>query len=394
MAKKTSMAKTSKKPRRKVKPVRGTRAGKGPAGESPFDAEKFEQVLQVGGIRTGTLDAVPTAAGGGPQSCRVAFVDTGGGLRFTVALDRGGDIVEATFNQHNLAYLTPNGLRPPSHAYNANLDWLRAWAGGLLTSCGPNYFGPPREEDGHALGLHGHHSNTPAAVEMLINPDPQRGRSEMLLSLVIRDSRMFGPVLEVRRQIQCRLGVPEIVLYDQITNRGNEKVAHNWLYHVNLGYPLVDAGAKLIYRGACQHLPPDEKMTAAKLNRLKKVTEPLDEHGGAGERVILCDNEPDGDGMCHAGLINQRLGLALELAYPADALPRFANWQHFGPGGSYVTGLEPFSGSLLGKDSDDHPKAAEWLSPGQTKRYRMTIKLHSDRAALRALAGHDGELTL
>jgi hypothetical protein len=371
----------------------GLTPGAGPAEPCPFDATRFENILQVGGIRTGSLDCVPTAAGGGPQSCRVAFVDTGGGLRFTVALDRGGDIVDAAYNQHNLAYLTPNGYRPPSHAYHFAADWLTGWPGGLLTSCGPNYFGPPRTEDGHSLGLHGHHSNTPAAVEMLLNPDPQRGRNEMLLSLVIRDSRMFGPVLEVRRQIQCRLGIPQIVLYDQVTNRGNTRVAHNWLYHVNLGYPLVDAGAKLIYRGRTQYLPVDAKMNDAKLNKLKTVPPPLEEHRGPGERVLIVDNEPDGEGMCHAGLINAKLGLALELVYPSECFPRLVNWQHFGPS-SYVTGLEPFSGSLLGKDNDKHPKAAQWLEPGETRRYQMTIKVHEDKAGLRSLAGRDGKLTM
>ena len=373
----------------------GLAAGAGPLDACAFDTNKFENVLQVGGIRTGTLDCVPTAAGGGSQCCRVALVDTGAGLRFTVNLDRGGDIIDAAYKQHALAYLTPGGYRVPEHAYHAGFDWLRGWAGGLLTSCGPNYFGPPRKEDGHQLGLHGHHSNTPAAVEMILNPDPARGRNEMLLSLVIRDATMFGPVLEVRRQIQCRLGVPEITIYDQVTNRFNTRAAHNWLYHVNLGYPLVDAGARFIYRGKTQVLgvPVKGKLNDATLNAMKKATDPIEEHRGNGERLLLIDNEPDGEGLCHAGLINAKIGLALELVYPAACLPRLANWQHYGPG-SYVTGIEPFSGSLLGKDADQHEKAAQWLEPGETKRYQLTIKLHEGKDALRRMAARDGKLTL
>jgi hypothetical protein len=61
------------------------------------DLAKFENPLQLGGIRTGTLDS-PGAGGG--QPVRVALFDTGAGLRFTVALDRGGDIVDASFKQH------------------------------------------------------------------------------------------------------------------------------------------------------------------------------------------------------------------------------------------------------------------------------------------------------
>ncbi len=376
------------------KPTRGIQSGEGPREQCPFDTDKFENILQIGGIRTGSLDSQPTAAGGGPQSCRVAFIDTGAGLRFTVNLDRGGDIVDASFKQHNLAYLTPNGHRPPNHAYHSGADWLRGWPGGLLTSCGPHYFGPPRVEDGFTLGVHGHHSNTPAAVEMLHNPDPQRGRNAMLLAMVIRDATMFGPIIEVRRTIQCRLGVNEIALYDEVINRGNTRCAHNWLYHINLGYPLVDAGAKLIYKGRAQYLGGETPMTAAKLNEFKTVTGPLESHRGSGERVLLVDNAADDAGLCHAGLINEELGLAFEVAYPAACLPRFANWQHFGPGGSYVTGLEPFSGSLLGKEKDQHPQAVQWLEPGESKRYQMTIRVSDEKGMMESLALRDGRLTM
>ena len=91
------------------------------------DLAKFENPLQLGGIRTGTLDS-PGAGGG--QPVRVALFDTGAGLRFTVALDRGGDIVDASFKQHAFAYLTPDGLVPQSATFHTGAEWLRGWAGG------------------------------------------------------------------------------------------------------------------------------------------------------------------------------------------------------------------------------------------------------------------------
>ncbi|MCE9590328.1 MAG: aldose 1-epimerase family protein [Planctomycetes bacterium] len=364
-----------------------------------FDTDKFENVHQVGGITTATLDH--PGLGGVTRGTRVAFVNTGAGLRFTVALDRGGDIVDASFNQHSLAYLSPNGMRPPSHAYHHGLDWLRGWAGGLVTTCGPQYIGGPREEDGATTSLHGHHSNSPAAVEMILNPDPHRGRREMLLSMVVRDSRMFGPVVEVRRQIQCALGVPEIIIHDHVTNRGNTRCAHHWLYHVNLGYPLLDRGAKHIYRGPAEFwempAPPGEsiirRIGQAAMNRIKTATGPLDAHRGSGERGLIVRVKPARDGMCHVGLVNAKLNLGFELIYPAKALPRLANWQHFGPGGSYVSGIEPFSGSLLGKARDKFPGAEQYLEPGESRRYQLTIRVHNDKAGIKGLMSHDGEVS-
>ena len=36
--------------------------------------------------------------------------------------------------------------------------------------------------------------------------------------------------------------------------------------------------------------------------------------------------------------------------------------------------LEPFSGSLWGKDQDNHPLAAQWLEPGQSRLYEIEIQ--------------------
>lgn len=360
-----------------------------------LETAKFENPLQLGGIRTGTLDS-PGASGG--CATRVALFDTGAGLRFTVALDRGGDIVDASFNQFALAYLTPNGLVPPSPAYHTGVEWLRGWAGGLVTTCGPEYMGGPREEDGVMTSLHGRYSGQVAQIETLRNPDPHRGRLDMELGLLVRDARMFGPVFEIHRMIRCTLGVPEIRIEDEVTNRGDTRAAHHWLYHCNLGWPLLDRGARFIYRGRAEYwiVPPPpgqdivQPLAAAAMNKLKRVPDSLPEHAGAGERGLIVETEAGRDGWCRVGLLNEKLKLGLEISYPKKALPRLANWQHYGPRGSYVSGLEPFSGSLLGKARDKHPLAHSTLRPGETRQYQLKFRVLSGRAELQEMAKRDG----
>ena len=176
-------------------------------------------------------------------------MDTGSGLRFTVALDRGGDIVEACYQNVNLAYLTPNGYKPPSLSLHRDEDWLASWPGGLVSACGPRYIGAGREEDGQKLSLHGPMSNTPAALLAIKNPNLRQGKPEMALDMVVRDTTLYGPVVEVLKHLQCTLGEPVIKLADTVTNLGNASVAHNWLYHVNLGYPLLDRDTRFVYSG-------------------------------------------------------------------------------------------------------------------------------------------------
>lgn len=362
------------------------------------DLRKFENVHQLGGIRTGTLDS-PGPGGGRPV--RVAFVDTGAGLRFTVALDRGGDIVDAGYQQFGLAYLTPNGLLPPTHAYSAGNEWLAGWAGGLVTTCGPHFIGGARMEDGVQTSLHGRYSQQVALIETLRNPEPHHGRLEMELGLIVRDARLFGPSFEIRRAIRCTLGVPEITIEDEVANRGDTRVAHHWLYHCNLGYPLLDEGARFIYRGPAQYwvIPPPpgedivQPLSAAAMNRLKRVPDGLAQHTGSAERGLIVDAEADGEGWCRIGLSNEKLKLGLEISYLKKALPRLANWQHYGPHGSYVSGLEPFAGSLLGSARDQHPLAQQFLDPGESRKYQLQLRVLSGAAELGTLAKHDGRLT-
>ena len=352
---------------------------------------RFENPLQLGGIRLGTLEERG-------QPVRTAFFDTGSGLRFTVALDRGGDITDARFNAHNLAYLSPVGLVPPSHAHHSGAEWLQGWAGGLVTTCGPHYIGCPREEDGTAVSLHGHYSNTPATVESVWNPDPRRGILDMSLGLLIRVTRVFGPSFEIRRNISCKLGEPEVIIRDEVWNHGDTTVAHNWLYHCNLGYPLLDEGARFVYRGRAMHwqlpAPKGESLLqpipAAAMNRLKRVPAPMAEHAGGVERGLIVDVESDRKGVCWIGLVNPRLKLGLEIAYPSKALPRMANWQHYGPRGCYVSALEPFHGSLLGKALDKSPLAKQQLKPGQSRYYELKLRVLSGSSEVRAFDACDG----
>lgn len=362
-----------------------------------FDSDKLENIHQLGGIRTGTLDAPGTGGSGG---VRVALIDTGAGFRFTVALDRGGDLVDAHYNQHGLAYLSPNGLRPPNAAYHHENEWLRNWAGGLVTTCGPEYIGGSREEAGIRTNLHGRFSNLPAVVERLLQPDLRRGRLEMGLDLIVRDTRMFGPNFEIRRALRCTLGQPEVTLTDEVTNCGDTPAAHHWLYHCNLGYPLLDARARFIYRGQAEYwiCPPPagqdivQPLGATAMNRLKRVPAALAEHAGGGERGLIVTAEPEPDGTCRVGIVNEKLALGLELAYPATALPRLAHWQHFGPRGSYASALEPFYGSLLGRARDPHPLANATLQPGESRRYQLRIRVLRNRSELRPLTALDGPL--
>ncbi|MBL7153078.1 MAG: DUF4432 family protein, partial [Phycisphaerae bacterium] len=96
---------------------------------------------QIGGIETSVLDNGPG------KGARIAWVNTGAGLRYKVALDRGADIVDAFYNQHSLAWLSHGGLTSPRPDANTGIEWLWSFPGGLLITCGLTHAGGPETDE-------------------------------------------------------------------------------------------------------------------------------------------------------------------------------------------------------------------------------------------------------
>jgi len=208
--------------------------------------DKIGHVSQLGGIETAVLDNGPG------RGTRIAWFNTGSPLRFKVAIDRSLDIVDAFYGQHSLSWLSRGGLTAPQPHANSGLEWLHTFAGGLLTTCGLSHTGAPESDEYGDRGLHGRISNIPATVESIIQPDPAAGKMEMSITAVIMESKVFGPHLELRRTLSSVLGESTIRVQDVVTNRGNTPAPHMILYHCNFGWPLVDKGTKIIYRGHWQ----------------------------------------------------------------------------------------------------------------------------------------------
>ncbi len=65
---------------------------------------KVGNPAQIGGIETAVVD------NGLARGNRIAWVNTGSGLRYKVVIDRALDISEAFYNQHSLVWLNHSGL--------------------------------------------------------------------------------------------------------------------------------------------------------------------------------------------------------------------------------------------------------------------------------------------
>ena len=324
---------------------------------------------QIGGIETSILD------NGIGRGNRVAWINTGSGLRFKVNFDRGMDIGEAFYNQHCLTWLSHGGIPAPQTLSDIGINWLRTFGGGLLTTCGLQHVGGPESDQYGERGIHGNISNLPAQIESIIQPDPSRGKKEMSITGVMKESKIFGPNLELRRTISITLGESEIRIHDEVINKGNTIEPLMILYHINFGYPFIQEGTQIFWEGKWMpRFDGDYPKIFKEGIDFKTCPAPLDSHLGGGEEVALINPIADKNDKCRCGIFNPKLNLALEIEFYKSQLPYLSNWQHFGKG-EYVTGLEPGTNWPIGQKQARENQELLFLEPQATKNFEISLKI-------------------
>ncbi len=284
---------------------------------------------QVASVRRLVLDD------GKGRGTRVIEINNGSGLELTVWPDRGMDLGQASFRGTPLAWLSRNGEVAPHFYEPRGIEWLRTWGGGLLTGCGLCNVGGPADVNGECHGLHGRLSHIPAEAVNTSADWTADGRYELTVSGRVRHSKVFGENLLLSRRITTALGEASVTVCDTIENQGYAPAPLMLLYHLNLGWPLVDEGARL-------EIPPHEvtpqnEHAAAGIGAWAEISAPVP---GFHEQVYYHTIPADPHGFASARLANPKLGIAFTVTYRTAELPWLVQWKMMGQG-EYIVGLEP-----------------------------------------------------
>jgi len=314
-------------------------------------------VDQVGGVRLVELsDSVE-------RGVRAALVRTGQ-LNFLVAIDRALDIVNADYKGIPLAFISPTGIVAPSFYEPEGLGWVRGFPGGLLTTCGLTYAGAPTVDQGEQLGLHGRISYAPAKLHYA--GGYWKGEDYIIaLEGETKEARIFGTNLTIRRRLEVKLGEKRITIHDKVTNEGWDKQPLMILYHMNFGFPILDANSKMV---STSHLyfPRDSeaKAGAEKFNEFQNPTK------GFNEKVYIHDLLTDKDGYAYSAIINEKLlkGLGAYIKIRKKDLPRLIEWKMMGEG-TFVLGMEPTNGFVMGRDKDRALGTLQYIEPQEEREF-------------------------
>ena len=326
---------------------------------------------QLGGIKLSELEDGPE------KGVRIAQMRTGE-LNVLITVDRGLDIANAEYRGIPLAWISPTGITSPHFYEPESWGWLRGFFGGLVTTCGLTYMGVPTKDVftdprtsqvlEEELGLHGRISYAPARLTG-VGGRWQEDDYVMWIEGELREVRVFEPNIVLRRRIEGKLGEKAIRIRDEVANEGAYEQPLMILYHINIGFPIVDEGSRLISTSR-MYVPRDQEALkdAEKFDIFHKPMK------GYAEKVYFHDMMADEDGYAYAAIINNNLldGVGVYVRFRRDALHRFTEWKMMGEG-TYVVGMEPGNALPVGRARERAWGTLQYIEPQETRVFQLEI---------------------
>jgi hypothetical protein len=322
-----------------------------------------------------------TLTDGRAAAIRAVDFRTTRGLEFTVLLDRAMDISEARYKGMSLCWRSPSGDVAPAFYDARGLEWLWTFFGGLLTTCGLTQIGPPNVDGDEELGLHGRISTAPAE-RVCLREEWTNDHLTLEVSGLIREARLFGPGLEMRRTIRASGDGSGLEVRDAIVNAGARPAPLMLLYHINTGFPLLDDGTELVL--PTMNVEPRDAEAEDGKEQYAEIHGPVT---GYKEKVYFHTMRAGADGWVTCALINHRLngGLGIRLRYRLDELPSLTQWKMLGDR-EYVLGIEPGNCSVIGRSAARAAGVLAELEVGQEVSAGFQLDVVEGKQALEALA--------
>lgn len=299
--------------------------------------------------------------GGKGDGIRLYEVNNGLGLSLTISPDRSGDITRLRYKGMNMSYMSPCGYVAPAYYDSKGTNWLSSFTAGFLTTCGLQAVGSPCVDEGEELPLHGSISNTPCEQAYWTEE-----KGKLIVHTITKDEQIFGRKLVLKRQIMVSTEENAFEICDTITNTGDRLEPVEILYHMNMGYPLLDEES-IITIPSVKVTPRDDHAAEDIANwmRMEKPTAGYRErcyyHSFAGETGT-------------ASIFQPKMKIGLSITFDAKELDGFVEWKMMGVR-DYVLGLECGNCYPDGRNVMRESGMLKFLKPGESKEYHVKINM-------------------
>lgn len=297
---------------------------------------KISNLQQVVSLRRYTLTE------GNENGLDVIDCDNGK-IRFLINVSKACDIMQLYHEGQNMSFVSKNGFT------KRETPFLKRFEGGMLYTCGLDSVGG---RDGYEL--HGTLHNMP--VQILRSEITE---NEIFVEAMIHDTALFGKNLVLRRKIHSVIGSESVCIEDSLINKGYASEDYCLLYHINVGYPMLDDGSKLV---------ADVLDYAPRTEWSKENEATMYEIG---------DSVPNEEECCYflnlrkpvVTLVNEKIGKTFTVSYSDETLPHFVEWKSMASG-DYALGLEPCTTEL------DDRFQYRTISPNETVKFFVKLSVN------------------
>lgn len=314
-----------------------------------------------------------TLGDGAERGVRVLELRSGGGLEAEIIIDRTFDIGRLVLNGTTLSWHAPCGYRSAAHidAHAQDGQGFLTGMSGLLCTCGFDHIRQPETESAmHAplypnaeilYPLHGGGAFQPARL-IGYGVEEDGDHPMIWCEGEVIQSMLFRGALRLRRRIEMPLGGTTLTLTDTVTNIGPNEQPSMMLYHINLGYPLVDEASVMeIDNAECVSASPDH--------------DPLSAYGASPDvpmAEISVHRQAGQGGMAHCTLRNPDNGLGLNVAYSTDTLPYLQLLRVRGDGYNLIS-IEPCSTKARTRQQARDANEMPLLQPGESRQFTVAF---------------------
>lgn len=335
--------------------------------------------------RTGDLTAFASIResvldNGSERGVRSLLMRNASGLEVEVLVDRGFDLGGARWRGMPFGWRSGNGFRHPGlHEADAEggLSWLRALDGLLVTGGldhalfggeydASHYAYPAKQSVTH--GLHGRLTAIPARL-LSVEENWQEVGGILRVRGEVIQATSFGEHLRLERTIEMDMFGDEVRVFDSVSNLGFERTPHMFLYHLNLGWPFVDEGSKIV-------APIRRQLWASDSTKKQGVPyTPLPAPmRGFIEQVWEHELQADESGDHRVALVRPEGNLGVLVRWDSNTMPNFFEWQNMREG-QYGLGLEPSTNHVAGEQAARDLGELTWLEHGETRDYRLAVRI-------------------
>ena len=299
--------------------------------------------------------------GGKGDGMRLLEINNGKGMELTVSPDRAGDITRLKYKGINMSYMSPCGYVAPAYYDKTGSNWLSSFTAGFLTTCGLQAVGSPCADEGEELPLHGSIANLPCEHTYWLAEEER-----LIIRTKVKDEVIFGRKLRLNREIVVSTEENMFQIRDVIENTGDIEQPVEILYHMNMGWPLLDEDS-VVEIPSAEVIPRDDH-AAADIDNWMYMDVPT---AGYQER---CYFHKFAGREGRASIWQPKHNMGLEITFDAEELDGFTEWKMMGVR-DYVLGLECGNCYPTGRDIMRKQGMLKFLKPGGEKEYIVNVRL-------------------